>query len=767
MTEHSPSGPDLPDEPFGREPMGVDAPLREYWRRLVQHRWVIVGCAAFVVAVSMIATLLATPQYTATSTLEIRRLAPDVVEFRDVLPTDPWGYNDFYQTQYSILQSRVVSRMAVERIDLVNRPEYATRKGSPMRRLVRWVLPESKVEGGGDGPESDAPVYTPLDRATDFLQGQLSIQPVRNSHLCYVSVDDASPKLAAALANAVVASYQEFALAELYDTTGNARDFLTRDVVRVRGEIGKLQQQLQDYGIEKEILALSDGTLDISERALEETNQRYTTARTRLAVAEAGYEAVQDASPGGIPEVLNSPLITHLRQRQAELERQFSQMSERFAPEWPPLIQVREELSKANQQLQTTSESIAGQVRAAARVDFARATGEVAHLGAERNALKREVQRVKRVGIEYEGLRAEIKTKREVLTTLIARQSQTDTAYRLKETGTSNVRVVEAAQVPSFPSHPNKKRRFLLSTILGLLLGASLALLIGYLDDTVKTEADIEQIAHVGVLGRVPLTRSLTIPQPKVIDSDVLTHQLDLATHFDPRSTFSEAFKSLRTSFLLASPNEPSRTVTITSCQSGEGKSTVALNLAIALTQLGRSVLLVDGDLRRPRLHKTLSLENRTGLSSLLSGNSRLADLTQSIDIPGLTIVTSGPMPPNPSELLGSRALAEFVDWVSDNGDYDHVLFDCTPILTVTDAVLLSTCVDSTILLARAGVTTRDALRQSVARLRELRINIMGVVLNAALEDSGYYYYQYEPGEPESMGVARAVVAKLKRRRAG
>ena len=760
MTEHSPSGPGHPGEPGDTEFAGTDALLREYWRRLVMHRRVVFGSAAFVVVLSMIVTFLATPRYTATSTLEIRRLAPDVVEFRDVLPTDPWGYSDFYQTQYNILQSRVVSRMAVERMDLMNQPEYATRKDSPMRRLVRWVASEPTAS-------EDDQEYSALDEATDFLQAQLSIQPVRNSHLCQISITDKSPRLAAAMANAVAAGYQEFALAELYDSTGSARDFLTRDVARVRGDIAQLQQQMQDYGVEQEILALSDGSPDISERALEATNLRYTEAKTRLATVEAAYDAVRDASPAGIPEVLNSPLITHLQQRRAELERQISQMSERFAPEWPALIQVREELAKADQQLTTTSELIADQVRAAARVDFNRAAGEVRNLDVERDRLKREVRRVKQVSIEHGGLQAEIQTKREVLAKLVARQSQIDTTHRLKESGTSNVRVVDAAQVPQSPSHPNKKRRLLLSTILGLLLGMSLALLIGYLDNTVKTESDIERIARVGVLGRVPLTRSLTIPQPKVLDSDVLTHQLDLATHFDPRSTFSEAFKSLRTSFLLTSPNEPSRTVAITSCQTGDGKSTVALNLAIVLAQMGRSVLLIDGDLRRPRLHKTLSLDNDRGFSNLLSGNAKLADLTQNIDVPGLTIVPSGPTPHNPSELLGSPALADFVEWIGDNGDYDHVLFDCAPVLTVTDAVLLATRVDSTILLARAGVTERDALRQSAARLRELRVNLVGVVLNAALEDSGYYYYQYEPGEPEPRGVARAVVARLKRRRAG
>ena len=310
MTEHSPSGPDLPDEPLGPEPMGADALFREYWRRLVLHRWVVVGCTAFVVVLSMIAAFLATPRYTATSTLEIRRLAPDVVEFRDVLPTDPWGYNDFYQTQYTILQSRVVSRMAVERIDLMNRPEYATRKGSPIRRLIRWVLPGPKADDGAEGPESDAAAYTSLDAATDFVLGNLSIQPVRNSHLCNVSVIDTNPKLAAAMANAIAASYREFALAELYDTTASARDFLARDVVRVRGDIVKLQQQLQDYGVEQEILALSDGSFDISERALEEINLRYTAAKTRLAVAKAGHEAVRKTSIAWTSRTMRIPRLS-------------------------------------------------------------------------------------------------------------------------------------------------------------------------------------------------------------------------------------------------------------------------------------------------------------------------------------------------------------------------------------------------------------------------------------------------------------------------
>ena len=760
-----PAGPEGSPTPGSGLGISADALVREQWRRLMQRRDVILATAGFIVVLTMIATFLATPQYTATTTLEIRRLAPEIVEFREVLPTDPWGYNDFYQTQYNILQSRTVSRLAAERLDLMNRPEYATRKPSPLRRMLQWMT------SGGSEEENDEEVddggYTPLDAAGDFVLARVSISPVRNSHLVYVSVTDRNAELAADIANAVARAYQEFSLSELYDTTGDARDFLTRDVARVRGEITKLQKQLQAYGVEKEILALSDGSLDISERALEEVNLRYANAKTKLAAAEARWDSIVVAGAESMPEVLNSQVISHLREERADLERQVQQMRERFAPGWPALMELEEKLNTARAQIESESESIASRVRAAAELEYTRAQTELSHLDRERESLKREVQRVKQAGIEYAGLQSEIETKRAVLKDLISRESETDTTYRLREAGTSNVRIVDAAQTPGAPSHPNKKKRLVMSLMLGLMAGCGLALLIGYLDSTIKNEYDVEQVARVSVLGRVPLTRSLTIPQSKVIDSEVVTHQLDLATHFDPRSTFAEAFKSLRTSFLLASPDQPSRTVAVTSCQPGDGKSTVALNLAIVLAQMGRRVLLVDGDLRRPRIHKTLSLDNHVGLSSVLSGNARFEDVRQSIDIPGLTLVTSGPIPPNPSELLGAKALDQFIEETTAQERFDHIIFDCAPVLTVTDAVLLSTKVDATILLARAGVTARDALRQSMGRLRELHANVMGVVLNAALEDSGYYYYQYEPDEPETIGVARAMVARLKRRRAG
>ena len=769
MTDHPSETPAAsPESPLG---FSADAMLREQWRRLVQRRGVILATAGFIVVLTMIATFLATPQYTATTTLEIRRLSPEVVEFREVLPTDPWGYNDFYQTQYEILKSRTVSELASQRLDLTNRVEYASRKAPPLRRMTRWLLSsgaDDAEDSSTEAADGDGTEYTPADAATDFVNARVSITPVRNSHLVFISVTDQSPKLAADIANAIALAYQEFSLSALYDTTGNAKDFLTRDVARVRGEVSRLEQQLQEYGVEKELLAFSDGSLDISERSLEEVNLRYGSARSRLAAAEAAFDAVSDASSMGMPEVLNSQVIAHLREERADLEQRVNQMAEKFAPGWPLLIELREKLTTANKQIEAEAESIAQRVRASAEVNFKRALTEVSHLERERDLLKREVQRVKQAGIQYAGLQAEIDSKRGVLQDLVSRENETDTTYRLREAGTSNVRVVDKAELPGSPSHPNKKKRLILSIMLGLMSGCGLALLIGYLDNTIKSEYDVEQVARVGVLGRVPMTRSLTIPQSKAMDGEVVTHQLDLASHFDPRSTFAEAFKSIRTSFLLASPDQPSRTVAVTSCQPGDGKSTIALNLAIVLTQLGRRVLLVDGDLRRPRIHKTLALNNQTGLSSVLSGNASFGDVAQSIDIPGLTIVTSGPIPPNPSELLGARALDQFIEHTTVDQGFDHVIFDCAPVLTVTDAVLLSTRVDATVLLARAGVTARDALRQSMGRLRELRANVMGVVLNAALEDSGYYYYQYEPSEPAATGgVARSVVARLKRRRAG
>jgi capsular exopolysaccharide synthesis family protein len=717
--------------------------LRDYWRVLVQRRWVVYTCLITVVSVTMLLTFFTTPIYEAVTTIQIERQGPDILTHKDVMSADSsaYAYQDFYQTQYRILQSKSVVRIAVERLDLVTRPELLSRKPSLPARAMGAVF--SVFRSAPSAEREQAPV-DPTERAIGFVQGGLSVQPVRNSQLVSIAFRDRDPELARDIADAIAEAYVAFNYKNKYGMTELAREFLTKEVAQAQAEITVLQRKLQDYGDKKKILAVSEGSQDISEQALADFNRRYIEAKTRFAVAQARYDAV-GARPDSLPEVLNSPLIGSLKQQHAEVERKYSQMAERFKEGWPPLMALRQELEQAKQRLEQETLGIAAQVQSVAQADYERAQREVANLERQVNGQKTEVQRVNRDGVEYAGFQAEIDIKRKILSDLMARQTQTSSSERLKDTAASNIRIVDNAEVPRAPLKPNKLLNFLLALVLGCGLGLTMAIVVDHLDNTIKTETDILRLSGIPVLGYLPLIQTLrAIGDDNAPETPISsTSQVDLASFAAPRSVFAEAFKTLRTSFLLASPSRPPRQIVVSSCEPQDGKSTVSVNLAIVLTQLGRRVLLIDADLRRPRLHHVLRLQNDLGLSSYLSGNATLDDVIMETEIPKLEMITSGPIPPNPSELLGSTALDMLLHHLESSG-YDHVIFDSPPLLSVTDPVILATRMDATVIVVRAHKTSRESLTHAAGKLRGARASSVGAVLNAAVRTDSHYYYHYE-----------------------
>ncbi len=732
--------------------------LRDYGRVLSERRNVVIACIVLVVSITALFTFLAHPVYKATTIIQIERRAPESLNFGDAVATDYYDYQDFYQTQYKVLQSRTVMHLAAERLDLPNRPEFASRKGSPLGRLIAW---------GFDLFSSHEDAKTPVDpwlRPTNFMTQGLTVEPVRNSKLVRLTFVDRDKQLAADASIAVAEAYEQFNTDTRFTTSSQAKEFLTKQVARLQSEIASEERKLQDYSSQKEILALSDGTQDISQKALGDMNGKLIEAKGRLALAQARYEAVSKGSPESLPEVLQSNLIVELKRQYAEVERSYSQMSERFKPDWPPLQQLQEELDGAKARLDEETDTIARQVRQVAKAELAKTRDEVDNLDAQVSSQKGEVQRVGRDAIEYAGLKAGIDTKRKILSDLLTRQSDTETSSALKDTPASNMRIVDRAEVPRSPFKPNKTLNMLLSLVFGLALGAGAALLLNYLDNTVKNEQDIQRHAGVPALGFIPLYQPLHVVSG---DSAPATSQYaaDIACHADPRSSFAEAFKSLRTAFLLAAPERAPRHVVVTSCEPLDGKSTVITNLAIALTQLGRSVVIVDADLRRPRVHKVFGITNEIGLSSFLSGNADIEEIVRESGIPGLQVVTSGPVPPNPSELLASKALESFMERMSSLSPFDHLFFDSPPLLQMADAVLLANRMDATILVTREGRTVHQSLASGVRRLKQSRARILGAVLNAVVERFGnYYYYRYHRDEPDE-GRKASTVSRVRRSR--
>jgi succinoglycan biosynthesis transport protein ExoP len=717
--------------------------VRDYLRVLGERKPVVITCFGLVVAATALFTFLEHPLYRATATIQIERTAPEALNFGQLTGSDYYEYQDFYQTQYKVLQSRTVLRIAAQKLDLPNRPTYAQRKGTPIGRLIAWGANLFSGGAGATGPPDTwlAP--------TNFMAQRLTVEPVRNSKLVRLTFEDRDRQLSADAANAVADAYETFNTTTRYTTSDQAREFLTDQVGRLQSEIAKEEQELQDEGKQKEILSLSDSTQNIAEKALGDMNARYIEARGRLAVAQARYEAVANGDPDSLPEVLQSQLITDLKMQYADIERRYNQAAERFKADWPPLQQMQEELDGAANRLEVETDTIARQVRSVAKAEYAKVRDEVENLGRQVDAQKIEVQRVAGNAIGYAGLKADIETKRKILNDLLTRQSETDTTSRLKGGPASNMRIVDRAEIPRAPFKPNKPLNLALSVLFGLLLGAGAALLLNYADNTVKTEQDIQRHAGVPALGFIPLYQTLHVVGEGEKKTSGSQYAADVACHTDSRSSFAEAFKSLRTAFLLASPERAPRHVVVTSCEPLDGKSTVITNLAIALTQIGRRVVIVDADLRRPRVHKVFGITNEIGLSSFLSGNAPVEEVVRDSGVPNLQVVTSGPVPPNPSELLASKALEAFMESLETVGPFDHVFFDSPPLLQMADAVLLATCMDATILVAREGRTIHQSLSSGVKRLRQSRARILGAVLNAVVERFGnYYYYRYHRDEP-------------------
>jgi capsular exopolysaccharide synthesis family protein len=280
-----------------------------------------------------------------------------------------------------------------------------------------------------------------------------------------------------------------------------------------------------------------------------------------------------------------------------------------------------------------------------------------------------------------------------------------------------------------------------------------MAFLLHHLDNSIKSEADIRQITELPILGHVPAAQPLRLVRSGVRPADSSKGQNpDLASHVDARSSVAESFKGLRTSLLLASPEHPARSILVTSSQPQDGKTLVSLNLAIVLTQLDREVLIVDADLRRPRVHRVLGLDNETGLSSLLSGNASLDGVLRETEIPKLYAIPAGPIPPNPSELLGSPIFAGLLDRLVREGKIDHVIVDSPPLLSVSDSLILASHLEGTILVVKAGQTARESLAEAMARLRQSRVPVIGAVLNAVSEEGHRYYYGRYYGRDATRG---------------
>lgn len=731
-----------------------EAHLLDYWKVVVRRRWVVYLMTAVITTAAALAAFMQRPVYRATVQLQIEQSTPRLLPFQDVNAAVNEPGADFYQTQYRIIQSRNIARRVIEALDLAHTPQFV---GEVAAGASKGAAPEAR------SAEGDAWIV-------DLFLGNLTVTPIHNSRLVSVSFDSPAADLAARVANAVADAYITFTLDTGYTTSESASNSMAQQIKDLQDDIARSMRALQEYARDHQLLFVNDQQ-NSAEQDLAALRAEYGRAQMERIAKEANYRALKEADAGSVREVAANPVIAELRSTCANLEKDFAERSDKFKPDWPPMIDLRSRLEAARKQLETETLRIAGRVIATAEVEYREVVQKEAGLKAALDRMTSQVQGLNLSAITYYSLKTDLESKKKNLQTILEREGQTGISARLSDKATSNIRVVDRAEVPRAPFKPQRKLSILFGLMCGLVLGTALAFFLEYMDNSIKTPEDIETHLNLPTLAVVPSMTQLLAGryyggQRSVPEGPA--PPVEMVTQAAPKSHVAEAYRELRTSLLFSSADAPPSRIMITSCQSGEGKTATSINLAVSLTQLGRRVLLVDADLRKPRIHKALGVPGSRGLSNVLSGNAEVADMIVQTSITGLWILPSGPIPPNPSELLDSARLKEICRLAEPPAGFDHIVFDSPPVLYCADPAILSTRVDAVILIIQGGKVSCDLAVRGRDKLLQSRARLVGAVLNnVSLEDQKYYYYSrgyYEYRQPVTDEVTQqASGAGLKR----
>ena len=726
MTAAAPSSP----QSFQDPPPEQEVHLSEYWSVIVKRRRLIAICIGVALLLGTLASLISPATYRAVTTLDVEKEKSSPLDISSA-PQAYVAYDpEFLPTQTKLMKSREVAQRVVTRLNLVQNQDF-----NPTRKS--WFgAPEKPVDAVG--------------QLSAGIQQQVDVAPIRGTNLVELSYVAKSPKLAADIANAVADSYIDWNLESKFEVVSQATQFLTGQIEQLKSEIDQKERQLQAYGRQKDIVS-TDPQSNVTTQRLESLNKDYADAVADRVAKEAKYHEVQTARPDSIADTLSNGFVSQLRNDQAKMEREYAEKLNLFKPEWPAMQQMKAQIDKGRQHLQSVVQETVAKARDVARNDYLTAVRREESLKSVMQGQKSEAMVLNTDAVEYNNLKVEVETKRTLLDTLLKRNAETQVTSRLRGERLSNVRVVDRALPPGSRFRPSYKLNGVLALFLGTAFGIAFAFLLEYLDRSLRTPEQVERILKLPSLGVIPSSRSESRTpygtkrsrrRNRVMPGEE-DQAIELLPHNQPRSTIAEAYRAFRTSLLLSRAGGV-KTIAVTSTAPGEGKTTTALNLAVVLAQLGKRVLLVAADLHKARMHEVLRISNRVGLVSILAENAAPSDVMVKItNIPTLFVVASGPHSPNPSALLASATMAKLMQFAATN--FDYVIIDTPPVGPVADALVIGSQCDGVVLVVKGGGTPRDQVARTRNKLQRANVSILGVLINNLAEDAYGYgkYYSY------------------------
>lgn len=698
------------------QPESASTYLAQYWRLVVKHRLLIAGSFVAAVVLGIAATLLMTPKYTATTTIQIDREAARVLNVDEVAPSESMIQGEeFFQTQYGILRSRTLTERVVDDLGLAGSDSFMEQMGLAAPRRE-----------GGTASEQATQRRTAVIRA---VQMNLGVSPVRGSRLVAVSFESPDPALSARIANAFAENFIQANLDRRYQSSSYAREFLEDRIEQTKGRLAEAERELVAYAANQQIVNIREASRETGEAqslaitSLSALNSSLAQARADRIAKEEAWRAARTAAVFTLPEVLANPAVQALTEERVRVNAEIEQKSRLFAPDYPEIVQLRARLNELDRQ----TNALASSIRTSLQGEYNVALNRERALARQVDALTGNVLDLRGRSVQYGILQREVDTSRTLYDALLQRYNEVGVTGGVSA---NNISIVDAAQPPSKPSKPRLFVNLAIAAMLGLGFGALLAFILEALDETLASPDDVESKLGVPVLGVIPLLDKAMSPK---------------AALGDIRSAFAEAYYSLRTALQFSTPQGAPQTLLVTSSRPAEGKSTTAFATALNLARLGRRVLLADGDLRNPSMHRLVGVENDAGVSNLLSGNAELSTLVKPTDHEGLDFIPCGPIPPNPAELWGSDKLSDVLANAANT--YDHIVIDGPPVLGFADAPLLASAVRGTVFVLESKGTRRAQARGALRRLSLGNARILGAVLtkfNTKTVQYGGYDYTYD-----------------------
>ncbi len=703
--------------------------LRDYIEVILRRKWMVLGVLFFIFMSTLIFSLSAKKLYRATGTIEVSTESQKVTKFEDVV-SEGLRSQEFIATQVSLLKSNAVAERVIESINLKNHPVFTgddDQNGSFsldgikafIISSIRSISPKDSETATGNQLISET---IEDKKIMDFFQRNLEVTPNRNSMIINVSFISPDRQLSRDAVNELMEEFVAWKMDQRMDSSGKARQYLMKQIDRARINLEEAEEKQHQFARQAGIVSM-DSRLNNVFRQLEDINAALGQAEADLIAKETLYEQAVKDGPEGLPQVLSSQMINELKKEHAKLHSEYENLIEIFHEDYPDVKAIMSRMSSIENRITSESEKIFNSIKH----EYLSAKSRFEALQKNMEEKKQQALELNERATQYTIMSREVETNKAIYQSLLERAKEIESMTGISP---SNIQVVDKASLPIFPAKPNVKRNLLLAIVVGLMAGIGLAFLVEYFSDTITNPDQIMERFQIPILGVLPLeTAAKENPVEQIFISD-------------PRSPISEAFRTSRVSIQLSGSGSNARCIGITSTTQGEGKTTTASNLAQTFAGAGEKVLLIDADLRKPRLHKiyNLTTNNGNGLSSFLAGVIHKGFITKT-NIDNLYLIPSGPIPPNPVELLASDRFSKLLK--KSSAMFDRIIVDGPPHLGFADVLVLSRKVGGMILVSSIGETTRDGLRHFKKSMNNVQGTILGCIVNKINLTQRYGYRSY------------------------